>query len=242
VSREEFGVTIKNAIQWKLRTVGIELSGYRHTVRARRQQIFSRYGVELLVDVGANRGQYASEARKAGYRGRLISMEPLGTAFADLSRAAATDPLWETLRVAVGKATGSVTLNVSEADIFSSILPVTDSALSADPQSRRLRTEEVPLARLDDLIDETNVPTAVKIDVQGSEREVIDGGMRLLADSKVVEIELSPTPIYAGQMLLGETMDRLNQLGLVLSLVENLLPDKSTGRALQFNGIFVRAG
>jgi FkbM family methyltransferase len=235
-------MSLKDVIQWRLRALGVELSAYRHTVRARRQQILSTYGVELLVDIGANRGQYASQARRSGYRGRIISMEPLQSAFDEMATLAASDPMWEPRRLAVGNESGFITINVSEADIFSSILPVTASALAADPEARTSRIEKVPIARLDDLLEpRESAVTAVKIDVQGFEREVVEGGMRVLAAAQVVEIELSPTEIYAGQMLLGETIDRLGELGLVLSLVENLFPEKATGRALQFNGLFVRS-
>jgi FkbM family methyltransferase len=79
----------------------------------------------LVVDVGANTGQYAELIRADGYTGRLLSLEPLSDAYAVLERAAQTDPLWECIRVAVGETSGAATINVSANRQCSSLLPLT---------------------------------------------------------------------------------------------------------------------
>jgi FkbM family methyltransferase len=232
----------KEIVRWAARRKGgVEIGGYRHTAVARRQQMRSHYGVDLLVDVGANVGQYALEQRRAGYRGRLLSLEPLASAYRELEAAAAEDSLWQTHRLALGDSAGELTMNVSEASIFSSALPILDQAVATAPQAKPVATETVTVTRLDDLLqNEMSRCLAIKIDVQGFERQVLAGGPASIEKARIVELELSPSPVYDGQMLLMETVERMQDAGLVLSLTENLFPDFASGRSLQFNGVFVR--
>jgi len=204
--------------------------------------MLAHYGVGLLVDVGANVGQYALAVRAGGYQGSILSIEPAAAAYAVLERAAARDPLWDHQRTAIGDSTGVLALNISQGSIFNSPLTVTDEAVAASPNARIVGHEQVTVQRLDDVL--ANVSNhdgelAVKIDVQGFERSVIEGADMTLRRARMVEMELSPMAVYAGQMLLDEALDRLSSAGFVLSLVENLFPEPESGRALQFNGIFV---
>jgi len=57
------------------------------------KQLESRQ-VNVVLDVGANSGQYATDLRRAAYKGRIVSFEPLSGPFSLLERSAARDPLW----------------------------------------------------------------------------------------------------------------------------------------------------
>src|SRR3954463_9689928 len=103
-----YAAEMKEAVRQILRRRGIEVTGYRHTVPYRRQQLLAHQGVDLLLDIGANAGQYATSVRRAGYAHPLPAIQPASAPFAQLSQAAATDPLWEVRRAAVGSTTGTV--------------------------------------------------------------------------------------------------------------------------------------
>jgi FkbM family methyltransferase len=187
-------------------------------------------------------GQYANEVRKAGYDRQIISIEPAADAFAELSTKAGKDTRWRAIHTAVGSSEGTLTLNVSEGSIFNSVLKVTDAAVTASPNAKIIRTEEVPVRTIDALLDEVGAEPAIgfKIDVQGFERDVLDGAGDALKSARLVEMELTPVAVYEGQMLLEEALATMSTAGFVLSLTENLFPEPGSGRALQFNGIFVR--
>ena len=203
--------------------------------------MLTQHAVDLVVHVGANVGQYGTALREGGWRGRILSFEPLGAAFLELQKVAAGSPPWTAVRSAVGSAVGTLTMNVSENSIFSSALPISDTTVAASADARYVGEEQVAVATLDQLLaSESSKSLAVKIDVQGFERPVFEGATKALQQAVLVEVELSPAPVYEGQMLLAETVDLLAEAGFVLSLTENLLPDWSTGRALQFNGLFAR--
>ena len=224
-----------------LRKRGIEVSGSRWSIRQRRQRMLSHYGIDVLLDVGANIGQYATEVREAGFPGVIHSYEPLSGPFRELTAACRKDPRWHAHQVAVGDSTGSITINISEATKFSSARPIAERARTESPDAAYVGSEVAALDTIDNLVadvDATNL--GLKIDVQGFEGSVLDGGEKTLARTRFLEMELSPQPVYEGQMLMLEALQRLDRLGFVLSCTENIYPVPYTGRSWQFNGIFIR--
>jgi FkbM family methyltransferase len=233
--------TTRHRIKTAARRLGYEVTIFRNSVAGQRAQLLRHLGIQRVVDVGANVGQYADSLRELGYRGEIWSFEPLASAYAELERRSQGDSSWRATRTAVGAREGELQLHVSQSSIFSSALPVLDSAVSASPDARSVREEVVPMNTLDGLLGSQDLSrTAIKVDVQGFERDVLDGAAVSLPHVPMVELELTPEPIYEGQMLMLEAVERLQAAGLVLACVENLFRDDS-GRSLQFNGIFVRS-
>jgi FkbM family methyltransferase len=224
-----------------LRKRGIEISGSRWSVRQRRHRMLNHYGIDVLLDVGANIGQYATEVRETGYAGVIHSYEPLSGPFRELAAACSRDPLWHAHQVAVGDTTGTITINISEATKFSSALPIAERAKVESPDAAYVGSEQVRLDTLDNLVSDVDAANlGLKIDVQGFEGSVLDGAEKTLTRTRFLEMELSPRPVYEGQMLMLEAMQRLDALGFVLSCTENIYPVPYTGRSWQFNGIFIR--
>jgi FkbM family methyltransferase len=198
--------------------------------------------INLVLDVGANTGQFVEELRAAGYSGRIVSFEPLASAHAKLCKHAEGDPNWTIAgRTALGAETGSVDIHVSANSVSSSILDMLPSHFQADPQSRYLETEPVSVKRLDDLISLARTDRALlKLDVQGYERQVLDGAMRVLADCRAVISEMSLVPMYDGELLAREMWDLLAAQNFQAWSLDACFRDPGTGRVLQLDGLFVR--
>jgi FkbM family methyltransferase len=210
---------------------------------ARRMRILDDNDVTVVLDVGANRGQFASELRIGGYGGRIVSFEPLAMAHAGLQQAAADDPLWECRRVALSDVDGETELHVSENAVSSSLLDMEARHLEAAPASRYVATERVPQARLDALADELRLPedgVYLKLDVQGSEAKALEGARPALTRVVAIETELSLVPLYHDQLLFREMLDLLDDAGYDLVSLEPAYADPRTGHVLQVDGIFVR--
>src|SRR5262245_26822768 len=105
----------------------------------------ARQGVELVLDVGANTGQFARSLRTDGYAGKIISFEPLSAAFAVLQHKCAQDRDWECHNLAIGDAEGSATINVSANSLSSSLLPVRARTLEIEPRIAYVAQETVVL-------------------------------------------------------------------------------------------------
>lgn len=208
------------------------------------KQLESR-GVDVVIDVGANAGQYATDLRTAAYNGRIVSFEPQSIPFSLLERNASADALWDCRHSALGETDGTITINVAGNEgLSSSILPMLKGHQDAFPPANYVGTEEVPIHRLDTVAPEFLRPADrafLKIDVQGFEKQVLAGGKSTVNDRVVgIQLELSLLPLYEGGMLIREALDYVYSLGFTLMGLQPGVTDPRDGRMLQADGIFFR--
>jgi FkbM family methyltransferase len=225
------------------RRAGLELLRFNPTnsLDAARPLVVRGQAVDLVLDVGANQGQWAGELRTEGYDGPLVSFEPFGGAFERLRAAAEGDHAWEARRLALGDTNGEVSLYVAaNRGASSSLLRMTDAHTDAAPNAGVVNEERVTLARLDDVELPAGERVFLKLDVQGGERAVLDGAPETLQRVRVIECELSLVELYEGQALLAEQLARLEGLGFRLWGLQPSFADWQTGRLLQVDGLFVR--
>ena len=199
-----------------------------------------------MLDVGANVGQYASQLRRLGYRGRMVSFEPLGDAFAELQRRADGDPLWDCQRMALGDRDGEAVLHVAGNSWSSSLLEMTPAHEQVAPASRYVAEERVELARLDMVASRTGLTDGtralLKLDLQGGELQALRGADRSLTLVQLLEVELSLAELYHGQALWREFVDEAQTRGFELVGLSPTLVDPKTVRLLQMDALFARAG
>ncbi len=201
--------------------------------------------VTVVLDVGANAGQYAASLREAAFEGRIASFEPLAAPFTILERSAADDPLWDCWQCALGDYDGTVSMHVAgNAGQSSSVLPMLKTHRDVLPSANYVGTEEVTIHRLDSVAAEILLPDDVaflKVDVQGFEKHVIAGGAATVPDRCVgLQLELSFEPLYDGGMLSQEALELVRSLGFALAGFAPVFFDVRTGRLLQADGVFFR--
>jgi FkbM family methyltransferase len=238
-------VAPKRVVRRFIRSLGLDVVRYgpERFPNLRRLQIIRERNIGLVLDVGANVGQWGGRLRADGYRGRLVSFEPLPDAFAVLERLIASDPLWEAHRVALGDADGTATMGVAGNSWSSSLLPMEALHLKSAPESAYERAEEVVVRRLDALNPSIVKPDDrmfIKVDVQGFELATLRGADEVLRQAEALEVELSLAPLYTGQALLPEVVLFLHTAGLSLVGLEPAFIDPATGDPLQVNGLFIR--
>ncbi len=207
--------------------------------------MLGQYGIDEVLDVGANVGQFGIALRRGGYRGRIVSVEPLREAFGQLQQTARADPRWVAERTGVSRTPGTLTMNVSANSVSSSALPILDRHTTAAPQSGYVGSEVVPATTVDDLVGRhaiTPERALLKLDVQGFEMTVLEGAAETLSSFGVVRTEMSLVPLYEGQVLLPALVEFLGANGFDLWLVERGFFEPATRRMLQVDGIFVNRG
>ncbi len=229
------------------RKLGIELRKYTpsHSKVARMKQLFTYHKIDLVLDVGANVGQYAEFLRGFGYSGRIVSFEPLSSAYSQLKALSNKDPMWEVApRTAIGNEDGEITINISANSYSSSVLDMLESHSGVRSDSAYCGSEKVALSRLDTIAqkyikNDTN-SIFLKVDVQGFERQVLEGATQILPQMNGIQLELSLVPLYKDQSLFKEMLKLMEQLGYELHAVIPAFTDLKTGRLLQMDGIFFK--
>lgn len=201
-------------------------------------------GADLVLDVGANSGQFGRKLRSLGYAGRMVSFEPLSGAHRELEKTALGDRFWTVHeRCAIGALDGECEINISGNSHSSSILPILESHVSAAPDSAYVGIEKVPVYRLDTVapsyMKNARKPL-LKIDTQGYEWHVLDGAAEVLHRIAGVHCELSLIPLYDGQHLWLEIIKRLEGEGFTLWTIFVGFTDQRYGRTLQVDALFLK--
>lgn len=237
---------IKRCVRSLAKLGGWEILGRHEAFAAERSIIalIQQERINLVIDVGANDGGFVGELRSWGYRGRVISFEPLEVAHSRLKKRAESDPNWVIAdRTAVGAVFGIVEMHVSGTSVSSSILEMLPLHLEAGPQSSYVGTETVQVHPLDHLCPLNSTDRVLlKVDVQGYESQVLAGALRVLEGCRAVMSEMSLVPLYDGQASARDIWDLLKAQGFVLWSLEPGFRNPRTGQVLQFDGIFVRTG
>jgi FkbM family methyltransferase len=240
--------TAKDIVRRGVRRLGFDLVRYPpvdlHNVHTRRARLLEAHGVGTVLDVGANEGQYGYLLRDHGFRGRLVSFEPLAEPFRALEERAAGDTGWECRRIALGDEAGRAEMNVARLSTASSLLRAEDWFVEGLPLAEKVGSESVEVAQLDELRGELLHPgdrVLLKLDVQGYEERVLAGATETLEQVVLLECELSLMPLYEGEPAIAEALEMLGELGFSPVSLEpaGYLPE--SGEVAQVDRLFTRA-
>lgn len=235
-----FKSTIKKLLNW----VGYDIQHLPTDPIVRKHlELLKDFEIDLIFDVGANTGQFASKMRRLGYKGRIVSFEPLPDAYAQLTKNSAVDSLWETVNIAVGNENRDSQLHISKNSYSSSFLDILPKHVKSAPDSAYIDQVIVPVRRIDDIIDhyfQQGDNLLIKIDTQGFEQHVVEGCSNSLDKIKGFQMELSLLPLYQGETLMQEMINILRNYGYRLLLLEPGHQDYTTGEILQVEGVFYR--
>ena len=161
-----------------------------------------QHAIELVLDIGANHGQFGQLLRDGGYRGNIHSFEPVSASYQRLRQTAGDDPQWHTWQTALGAQPGQQTIHIANNDGYSSFLPPSPSGerLLGNTLSP-IQDETVPMTTLDAFLqtlpaEAVQKPIFLKLDTQGFDLQVIAGARQNLPRIRAVLSEIAWTPLY----------------------------------------------
>jgi FkbM family methyltransferase len=237
---------ISNKVKGLLRHVGVDIHRYQPSASTSAQTVTAmrHFEIDLVLDIGANVGQFAMDIRQGGYRGEIVSFEPLPDAYPRLQANSSKDDCWTIHpRCAIGDSTGEVEINVAANLASSSILPMLETHVASAPHSAYNGKQTVPLVRLDDVVQEylhSATRPFLKIDTQGYEWHVLNGATSTIDRCKGVLVEMSLADLYDGQPDWKKMISRLEDKGFQLWALQPEFTNQNDGRTLQMDGIFFR--
>lgn len=200
--------------------------------------------VSLVLDVGANIGQFAEGLRAAEFPGKIVSFEPVCEAHNILAQKA--DAKWIVApRAAIGAGAEQVEINVAGNSYSSSVLPMLESHSGAAPNSAYVARETVTMLSLDEAAKDfigTRDTVFLKLDVQGFEAQVLAGAEEILSRAAGLRLEFSLLPLYEGSASAECLLERVRSLGFECWDMEGGFRDPRNYRLLQFDAVFFREG
>ncbi|MBX9856522.1 MAG: FkbM family methyltransferase [Gemmatimonadaceae bacterium] len=183
----------------------------------------ARLQVGLVLDVGANRGQYGRLLRRVGYKGHIASFEPVSANVNDLLPRAQNDGNWTVHQMGLGSENGTLTINISKRTEFSSFL--SSSSLGRGTFEGEIDTvlqEQVAVRTLDGEFaalrsKHPHGAVHLKLDTQGFDLEILRGSAQTLPNIESLQLELSFIPLYESMPSYREVLEYLTDSGYFLT-------------------------
>lgn len=216
----------------------LALIRYRVLASAEHRHILSQ-NFKTIVDIGANRGQFALAARQWSPNAHVISFEPLDNPAAIFRQVFLGDDRVTLYQAAIGPDSQKQKMHVSARDDSSSLLPISSLQTTLFPGTEEQAIAEVAVAPLSKWLtaDDLPRPSLLKLDVQGFESEALRGCESLLTGFDWVYCECSFVELYSGQKLASEIINWLSARGFYLTGMFNCAYDHQ-GQAIQADFLF----
>lgn len=221
---------------------GWDVHRYVPRLKDARKMLLLQKKIDLALDIGGYVGGHAIELRQDGYSGTIVSFEPVLEAFLQMREQSDKDPLWESFQLALGSKGGTTNINVGNKTYTSSVLTYglaykeLDTRLKSEPQ-------DAQMVRLDSWVETSpwsENRIFIKLDVQGYEKECLEGAKGILSKVEIIQCELSFVELYTGSWMFREALDWFERNGFNLYQIERGFQDIQQARLLQVDGLFVR--
>ena len=201
--------------------------------------------VNCLIDVGSHHGEYALRMRKAGYKGRIVSYEPVTENYAVLKEKSADDNNWFIHHAGMADISGTMTMNVTVGTEAASLL--TPSEYGKRTLGKKLsikKTEEVQVKTISEVYDAcvaglNNPKVYLKVDAQGYDMKVFEGAKGKLPLLAGLQTEMSVQQIYNDSPDYRTCIEILTNQGFSLSGIFPVRVDRSM-KLIEMDCIMVR--
>lgn len=192
------------------------------TLNSHLMYLIKRYEIDLVLDVGANVGQFGTMLQKEGYKGEIHSFEPVSETFELLRARCSGDHRWFVHRVAMGDICAEKTINVSKTSNLSSFLKPNDFGKERFQTIKVISEEVVEVSTIEKFLttqvtDWDKRRILLKMDTQGYDLNVFKGALKVMDRIVCILSEISVSPIYFNMPHYIDSLKEYEKYGFVVS-------------------------
>ncbi len=208
-------------------------------------RFFEHHKIDIVLDVGANSGQFAQELLESGFKGKIVSFEALPHVYEDLKQNAKTyGKQWVVApQCAISDEEKTVNFHVTKENTSSSMLKPSENANDLPDFFDVNDVIKVKSKRLDTLLKEMDITSNhiyLKIDVQGAEKKVLRGADKIMEQIQGMTVEMPLYRYYEKQPLARELDKWIIQRNFELWDIVPVLRQPETGRLDYFDAIYFK--
>lgn len=190
------------------------------TLESHLANLVRQFRIDLVIDVGANTGQFGLLLREIGYKEYIYSFEPVKSVYQKLIANSHQDEKWKTFNLGISDHSGMAEINVFESSDFSSLLNINELAKSTFKKIGVGGKELINLETLDEALANENLHgrrILLKMDTQGHDLSVFKGSEKTRANVVVMLSEISFQQIYDGMPSYLESLETYGSTGFVVT-------------------------
>jgi FkbM family methyltransferase len=216
--------TIIKSIKHVLNYFGIQVSKYSEFHDAYKTQKLLMGNKKLtIIDVGGYDGDTSLLYNKFFPNSNIICFEPFVSSFLKGEQNTADIENITMINKGLGAIEGKSTLEANQDPTCNSILKTGvdgDKIFNSKGKLKTIETVEITLTTLDKFVETNAIDNIdiLKMDVQGAEYMVLNGGKTTFKKGKVklIYLEIIALPAYDGQIHFDETLSLLRSYGFKL--------------------------
>jgi FkbM family methyltransferase len=216
-------MNIRQTIKSLLEKIAINFPVYRPLFarQCQTRDLLREMEIGVVIDAGAYIGSYAQELRSWGFKGKILSFEPVPGSYARLCQAMHGDPDWSGLQYGLSDSTRKAVINTYPANDFNSLLPLKDESMAAYEFGGSKSTDvEIQLRRLDEVLPaplagNESARVFLKMDTQGHDLSVFSGALGVLDRISGLQSELAVVQLYHGAPAISESLSVYREHGFI---------------------------
>ena len=208
---------------------------------AKKFEWLKGYEFKVIIDIGANEGQFAMKIGAVFPNSKIYCFEPLKKAFEQLKSTFSSNTRIVVHNLGLGEVNEERQIFRNEYSPSSSILEMLDLHKSNFDYAVNTTAEEISIRKLDGIFPgEIGKPLLIKIDVQGYEMHVLKGGESVINQADVIIIETSFYHLYKDQPLFEDIYDYLKCRGFRYAGNVEQLVSPADQKILQADAVFIK--